>query len=220
MKQDNLMPIGKPVHSSSGISGFSLVEILVVITIIGLLVTLVATQAPNILDSTRVTACKEQLKDIGMAMTLYQRDQTPKSFPRHNGIRFLLQLTAGKGEAAYITEKNRKVFICPGTDDDNRAPDSDVLGSAYDNLDALDSFTISYAGRRNRESPARKDDDILAADDNEERPNHRRHTNYLMKDGSIGEVNLLDFIDEYPDLEWLPVGVDSPHEPFQVLQVN
>lgn len=209
-----------PLPPRPGESGFSLVEILVVITIIGLLVTLVATQAPNILDSTRVTACKKQLKDIGLAMELYYGDQTPKSYPRHNGIRFLLQLTAGKGEAAYVTEKNRHIFICPGTDDDNRAPDSDVPGSAYDNLDDLDSFSISYAGRRNKESRARKDSDILAADDNEERANHRRHTNFLMKDGSVSEVSILDFMDEYPDLDWLPVGADSPHEPFHILQVN
>jgi prepilin-type N-terminal cleavage/methylation domain-containing protein len=159
--------------SGRGTRGFSLVEILVVITIMALLVGLVASSASSILENANVTACQSNLKDIAQNMIIMKGDRRKKGksgFPKAKGIRFLLELTKG-GKFAYITGKKTKVFICPGTDDTNFMEGDDRPGSAYLDMDKLDSISISYAGRNQIDFPLERDrngeDAVLAADDNE-----------------------------------------------------
>jgi len=197
--------------------GFSLVEILVVITIMALLVGLVSNAAINFLDKGEVTVCKANLKQIAENMELYR--QRRGKWPHEKGIAFLLTLTRG-GKHAMVQGRDCKMFLCPGTDDDNRAPGSKEWGSAYADFDNLDSTTISYAGRDAVDFKIRFDPDVLAADDNEGRKNHRYVTNYVTKNYSVDSVDILDYTDENPDMEWLPVGPDSPYEPFRSLLVD
>jgi prepilin-type N-terminal cleavage/methylation domain-containing protein len=207
-----------PQHARSGsASGFSLVEILVVLTIMALLVGLVSNAAWNYLDKGEVTTCQHNLRQIAQNLELYK--QRKGKWPKEQGIRFLLVLTKG-GKHAMVNGKDTQIFICPGTDDDNRAAGSSEWGSAYDDFDNLDSFTISYAGRNAVDFKIRNDDDVLAADDNEERKNHRYATNFVTRNYNVDKVDIDQFLDEYPDLEWLPVGPDSPFEPFQCLQID
>ena len=213
--------------------GFSLVEILVVITIMALLVGLVATFATSMLDNARVTTCQKNLKEIAQHMILMKNDRrkrNKKGFPPYKGIRFLLELTRGSdrgGKFSYLSGNATKVFICPGTDDVNTTPEDDTVGSAYFDLDNLDSLSISYAGRDQVKYPIekdkRRDDAVLAADDNEGRANHKFHTNYVTIGPAVLSVDIRDFTDDYPELEelgYLPVGPDSPEEEFQKLLVD
>lgn len=224
---------GRPVDLKRGdkvSKGFSLIEILVVITIIGLLVTIVASRASNILDEARVTRCKNNLKEIASNMILLKnslRERGRKPWPKARGIRFLLELTRHSekqgGKHSYVSGKKTKIFICPGTDDINSTYEDSTPGSAYFDLENLDSTTISYAGRDQISYPLEKDpagdDAIMAADDNEGRANHKFKTNYVTVDAVVDSVDIADFLDEFPELLYLPVGSDSPYEPFQKLSV-
>ncbi|HXZ24787.1 MAG TPA: prepilin-type N-terminal cleavage/methylation domain-containing protein, partial [Nitrospiria bacterium] len=55
-------------------SGFTLIELMVVITILALLVALVAPKLVGRTDEARVTAAKAQLKNIESALELYKLD--------------------------------------------------------------------------------------------------------------------------------------------------
>lgn len=197
-------------------SGFSLVEILVVITIMALLVGLVSNAAINFLDRGEVTTCMANLKQISENLELYK--QRRGKWPQEKGIQFLLVLTKG-GKHAMVAGRDTKMFLCPGTDDDNRAAGGD-WGSAYEDYDNIDSTTISYAGRNAVEYKVKYDTDVLAADDNEDRKNHRYATNFVTKNYAVETLDILDFVEDDPDLDWLPVGPDSPYEPFHVLLID
>ncbi|MHC4942955.1 MAG: type II secretion system protein [Planctomycetota bacterium] len=223
------LPLMGSVHRRG--RGFSLVEILVVITIMALLVTIVASSASNILDEARVTNCKKNLTEIANNMMLLKksrRERGKKAWPKARGIRFLLELTRHSelqgGKHSLVSGKKTKIFICPGTDDISTTYEDSTPGSAYFDLDNLDSMTISYAGRNQIDFPLEKDpagdDAILAADDNEGRANHKFKTNYVTADSVVDNVDISDFLDEFPELEYLPVGPDSPYEPFQKLSVD
>lgn len=54
--------------------GFTLVELLVVIAIIAILVTLVTPRAFDMIENARRTACRNQLRGIGVGMLLYAGD--------------------------------------------------------------------------------------------------------------------------------------------------
>ncbi len=223
LSEDNMQcQTGKDVketavrRTDAGRSGFSLVEILVVITIMALLVGLVSNAAINFLDRGEVTTCMANLKQIAQDLELYK--QRRGKWPQEKGVQFLLVLTKG-GKHAMVSGRDSKMFLCPGTDDDNRAAGGD-WGSAYDDFDNIDSTTISYAGRNAIDYRVKYDTDILAADDNEDRKNHRYATNYVTKNYAVESLDILDFVEDDPDLEWLPVGPDSPYEPFHCLLLD
>ena len=98
---------------------------------------------------------------------------------------------------------------------------------SYRDKKILDSYTISYAGRNQVDFPLDKDtakeDAIIAADDNEDRANHKFLTNYVTVGLAVDSVDFTDFLDDFPEIEelgYLPVGPDSPYEPFRKLQVD
>jgi len=212
--------------------GFSLVEILVVITIMALLVALVATSATTIMENSKVTACSKNLKEIGTLMVLMKnerRSSNKRGWPKKKGIQFLLELTRGgkTGKFAYASGNATKIFICPNTDDINRTDEDDTPGSAYFDIDNVDTMSISYAGRNQVDFPIEKDpkreDAIIASDDNEGRPNHKIFTNYVTIGPVVDKVDIRDFLEDFPELEelgYLPIGPDSPYDDFRKLMVD
>jgi len=214
------MPSRPPVR----LAGFSLVEILVVITIIGLLMTIGFQATQGALESSRVTTCKAHLQDIGKAMLIYKDQRNNNRWPRESGIRFLLTLY----RADQISGKNAETFLCPGTEDRNDT--GGEIGSSYDDWENIDSAHISYAGRDQEAFPIRGNDYaeiIIASDDNEFAPNHRNVTNFLYADGSTGSFDVgvgegLEIADQYPEIKdtGLPIGPDCPFEPLRVLRID
>ncbi len=204
--------------------GFSLVEILVVITIIGLLMTMGFAQVRNALERGRVQKCQKNLTDIGQAMLVFKDQRNKGRWPRESGMRFLLTLH----KVRELTGRSADVFICPGTPSvTNDTGPSGEIGSSYADWDALDSNSISYAGRDTEAHPLRNfDDEIIASDDNELGRNHRTATNILYADGAVTSFDLdidgTDILAEFPEYAetGLPIGPDCPHEPFQVLRVD
>jgi len=206
-------------------AGFSLIEILVVITIIGLLMTLAFGPVQNALEAGRVTKCMANLRGIGQSFGIYRNQRNKGRWPQESGIRFLLTLVKHK----QIDGKNTEVFLCPGTNDRNDTGPSGEDGSSYDDWDNLDPGTISYAGRDQAGSPIKGGDEsqiIIASDDNEGRPNHKTITNYLYADGSVKSFDLAidgdEYLKENPEYlkQGLPIGPDCPFEPLRVLKVD
>src|SRR5580765_4285006 len=95
--------------------GFSLIEILVVITIIGLLMTLGFGPIQNALESGKVTKCRKHLADIGQQLLAWRDQRNKGRWPRENGIRFILTLY----KAGELVGRNAETYLCPGTDDRN-----------------------------------------------------------------------------------------------------
>lgn len=207
-------------------AGFSLIEILVVITIIGLLITLAVGPVQNAMEAGKVTSCRKQLADLGVALKAWKEQRNKGRWPKESGMRFLLTLYR-TGE---VSGRNCQKFLCPGTPDANDTGASGEVGSSYEDWENLDSTTISYAGRDQEGFPIKGGDEsliVVAADDNEGRPNHRFITNILYADGSTGSFDIKSesaaaLLSEYPDIEstGLPIGPDCPYEPLQVLRVD
>jgi len=215
--------LAKGIPRSS--AGFSLVEILVVITLIGLLMTLGYNSMQNAMENGRVVKCKNNLDQIGQALISYKNNRAKGRWPRDGGARFLLTMYRHK----QIEGRHAEVFLCPGTSDINDLGASGEIGSSYDEWDNITSDSLSYAGRDVDAFPIGGADlasQLLAADDNEGRPNHNVATNILYGDGSVLSFDLFidgaDILAEGQEYEvlGLPVGPESPYEPLQVLRVD
>jgi prepilin-type N-terminal cleavage/methylation domain-containing protein len=208
-----------------GSRGFSLVEILVVITLIGLLMTLGYNSMQNAMENGRIVKCKNNLDQMGQALITYKNNRAKGRWPRDSGIRFLLTMYRHR----QIEGRHAEIFLCPGTSDVNDLGTSGEIGSSYDDWENITSDSISYAGRDVEAFPiggADVENQVLAADDNEGRPNHNVATNILYGDGAVLTFDLFidgaDILAEDQEYETLgiPVGPESPYEPLQVLRID
>jgi len=66
--------LGKMTRRRNGEAGFTLVEILVVITIIGLIMAIVGPRVLNYLGESKVKAARIQIESLGSALDLYYLD--------------------------------------------------------------------------------------------------------------------------------------------------
>lgn len=78
-------------------SGFTLIEIMVVMVILGLLVAIVAPNLMGRSDQARVTVAKTQMKQVGNALDLYKLDNS--RYPStEQGLRALVEKPTGSPE--------------------------------------------------------------------------------------------------------------------------
>ncbi len=221
-------PVRRPAHERGvrGAAGFSLIEILVVITIIGLLMTLGFGPVQTALENGKVTKCRKHLSDIGQSLLQWREERNSGRWPSQSGVRFLLRLY----ETGELEGRNSETFLCPGTEDRNDVGPSGKPGSSYDDIANVDSGSISYAGRDQAAFPIKGSDlssIVIASDDNEGRANHKYMTNYVYADGSIESFDIKSeagaaILAERPEIakEGLPIGPDCPFETLQVLRVD
>ncbi len=206
-------------------AGFTLVEILVVITIIAMLISLAVPYLISAQDSAKSTVCRNQLSSIAKSLSIWKNDRNKGRWPKESGIRFLLVLARD----GMVEEKDMKVFLCPGEgiqQDDNITETDKTPGSAYKDWDAITSQMISYAGRDTKNFPilsTKEGAEVIAADDNEGRANHKHATNFVYADASTDSFDIKDASDfglDFKDIGYTPVGPDSPLEKFQKLRVD
>lgn len=125
--------------------GFTLIEILVVITIIATLAGMVAALAPKLINEGKKTDCQNNLKQIGELLLARNASRSIKPYA---GAAFLLQVKDD------VKNNQLKVFICPGepgdaTTADRPDKDSQEFADMYRNLelpDGVEGRYTSYAG--------------------------------------------------------------------------
>jgi prepilin-type N-terminal cleavage/methylation domain-containing protein len=182
--------------------GFTLVEILVVITIIAALISIVAAVIPRATAANRKIQCANNLKNIG---GLLQERSVAKGLGTRGGAAMLLQTyTLG-----LIRKGDERTFICPG-DVVIRGQNLDdpEFRKRYDHIDLskIDPLLISYAGRFRKQHPLRPDSRekqgwaVDCQGDDGKTGHHQGGVNILYDDSSV----------VFLDTEALGIGTDDP----------
>ena len=93
--------------------GFTLIELLVVIAIIALLMAILLPSLNRARDQGKAVTCRSNLKQIGLALTLYAGDNSGK-FPRNGGVWILkfMPYIGGQGDKDQ-DYREMGVYNCP-----------------------------------------------------------------------------------------------------------
>jgi len=166
--------------------GFTLIEILVVITIIASLAGAVLILVPRIQEKQRQTTCANHLRQLGGIYTSESMEKP--GLPPHVGASLFLYYR----QKHFIQATREEVLTCPG-DNSVRVPSNAEESARYDDMDLenppLDA--CSYMGRDfvnyplSNEAPAAQ---IIACDRNGtnfKTPHHRDGLNILYDDGAV-----------------------------------
>ena len=200
-------------------SGFTLIEILVVVAIIGVLLTILLPKIVGVSDQANVTACKVNLSHQFQEITLYQ--ERFHHYPTQSGFKFLGELW--KTEMIEHDEKEVALFMCPGDKDLAQRTYDEAIGKkavfeAFNHYDTLTSEYISYACRNQKEykfdftKPASQ---LIVCDDDEDAMNHRFKINCLYLNGAVDDVDITEFPEKI-----YKVGPESALEKFRVISDN
>lgn len=215
-------------------AGFTLIELLAVIMIIGILATFLLPKIPEAIDSTEVTACKSNMREMYRGFMQYKQSlgRNPGSAPRGgepaSGVKFFADLIRTK---TWSNDKSSAQKLqCPGVGTDVLI-NLQGLGETewFSDFDIVDGNSSTYAGRNCAEFPLGKFPSdgltVLVSDDNDHLPgkmNHRTATNVLLADGSVESYELIDLLDEgvLMEDELLIVGPDSQVDELRVLSLD
>ncbi|QDV07081.1 Type II secretion system protein G precursor [Planctomycetes bacterium Poly30] len=210
-------------------AGFTLIEILAVILIIGILSTFVIPQVISAIGLGQSTACQANLNAIQRGFLEYQTKYS--RVPKGSGVSFFASLITEK--IWDPTVKNSKTLTCPAVELSFLTPGQDDV-PVQDwylpaNKDVIDGGYSSYAGRDQKRHPLRsmkgKGKTALVADDNDGAGNHETTTNVLWDDMSVRALELVDvqtegLLSEDEDILYIPVGPDSPVPALQTLTLD
>jgi prepilin-type N-terminal cleavage/methylation domain-containing protein/prepilin-type processing-associated H-X9-DG protein len=114
----------------AGRSGFTLLEVLVVLSIVGILATMVCTQMSIAIDRSRASACLSNLRQIGLALQGYMKDNDDSLPPLTSpGRSSLAQTNVPTLDTVLLpyTASNTAVFHCPAD-----ATYFQTTGNSYD----------------------------------------------------------------------------------------
>ncbi|MBN2491724.1 MAG: prepilin-type N-terminal cleavage/methylation domain-containing protein [Planctomycetes bacterium] len=204
------------------VAGFTLIEILVVLTIIAAIIGIAVPIFTAARDTSNLTICKKNLSSLGQAMTLYH--QRFKGYPStRSGVQFLLAPLRTKVvdyDEETIEKTVRNMYVCPGDDVASGAIGGNVW-EAYRDLDNIQPECLSYAGRNSKEFPLRQKNagkEVIAADAGGHDGRvfiHRSKVNILYLDGSVQDIDILELPDG--DESKFEVGPNSPLERLRML---
>lgn len=206
-------------------AGYTLIEILAVIAIIGILATFLVPEIPKAMDSARVTACRKNLEEIYKGLMQYATMYPEDGIPPDSGALFFTSLYwRGVWEP---TKPNAKRLTCPGV----ATSSLDIRGLPatewYADKSQISGASTAYAGRRtDGEYALRRLEsglEPLVCCDNEPSMNHRTTTNVLYGDGSVQTFELYKLREEgvlSSDDDRLEVGPNSPVDDLQKLSLD
>lgn len=147
--------------SRSRQAGFSFIEILVVMAIIGLLAGMVAALVPWVQENARQTKSKQNVKSLVTFMLGRRTGKVSGGWPRYNGKNFTLSVIATK-DLDIRRKENLEILFSPG-DQELILDDTDLKRYEDINKKSLKDGDFheltSYAGRRNDESEHRINSD-------------------------------------------------------------
>jgi len=143
--------------------GFTLIEIMVVITIIAALVSTVAVLVPKMQEQSHKTGCLGNLGQLG-GVYLSEAMQNKGRAQKYSGVALWLSY---RKDASNIKRGDEKALICPG--DNVAVPENDEDKKRWDNVDLNnpDSNLCSYAARDFVNFPTSvesKDKEIIGSD--------------------------------------------------------
>lgn len=211
-------------------AGFTLLELLAVIVIIGVLAGSLYPTIRSSIGGGKVAACEQNLKRIGEGLAQYHLRY--ESWPNDSGVPFFASLISRRIWES--TPGNAKRLTCPAISWKNMAPKQDLgleLKDWFrqDNSEQIGPDFSAYAGPELSRTKLRKFPAsgfiALVADDNDPDGNHDTTTNILMGDLSTQGLELLELMDS-GDLQndesvtFIPVGADSPIEMLQTLTID
>jgi prepilin-type N-terminal cleavage/methylation domain-containing protein len=202
-------------------AGFTLVEMLAVILIIGILMTFLIPKAIEAIDQAKVTGCKKNMQEIYSGFTLYESKFS--KLPNKSGVRFFAELIALK--VWEDTAKSAERLNCPAQQVPT-GPGEIPKAEWYTQLDRIDGTWSSYAGRNCQDFPLKRmsGKEILVADDNDgTEMNHRTATVALYGDGTAQTFELGPLQQDGtlgPEENLLLVGPESPIDELKKLSLN
>jgi prepilin-type N-terminal cleavage/methylation domain-containing protein/prepilin-type processing-associated H-X9-DG protein len=147
------------MSKSLKIKGFTLVELLVVISIIGLLAGLAVPAINGALKKAKSGACMANLRQIGLALISYATDSESGKFPESVGD----EATWAKTVASYVnttTKSKKSIFVCPGCEKPVQEGTDSTVAITYGVHSALVDPTKNFPIN----SVVRPSDVILAGD--------------------------------------------------------
>jgi len=223
-------PTNQPSQATAGRSGgFTLIEILAVILIIGVLMTFVIPNVISAIGLGKSTACRSNLEQIKRGFIEYEAKY--ERIPNQSGVAFFASLITDKVWQPSV--KNTKTLTCPGVQlsfldpGQEEIPTEDWYSPA--NRDAIGPGWSAYAGRDQKRHPLRgfkgRGLTALVADDNDPEGNHDTTTNVLWDDLTVRALELIDvqkngLLGDEEDVTFIPVGADSPVEGLQTVTTD
>ncbi len=197
-------------------SGFSFIEILVVMGIISVLVSMVVVLIPNIQEQSRKTKSVDNVRSMIILMVARRTGKISGGYPPYNGKNFVLSLVA-TGQLDRRNPQNLEVLFSPGDQSYNMERVDierykDVKKSALKQGADFHELT-SYAGRRNADqehlvtSDQEKMGTMLICDDDD---GALHHSDGLVTGWSNGAARFMEW-EEFDMLA--PEDPDHP-EPF------
>lgn len=147
------------MSKSLRIKAFTLVELLVVISIIGLLAGLAVPAINGALKKAKSGACMANLRQIGLALITYATDSESGKFPESVGD----DATWAKTVASYVnttTKSKKSIFVCPGSEKPVQEGSDSTVAITYGVHSALVDPTKNFPIN----SVVRPSDVILAGD--------------------------------------------------------
>ena len=207
---EDSMPHRRPLRRL----GFTLVELLAVILILGILMMFLIPMVNDAIRTARVTACSANLQNIYGGLQMYYIKYN--EMPKHGGVDFLAALISR--EALENTKTNAEKLNCPGVSKNALAGLVDTDWSEwYTDLERVDGSYSAYAGRDLKNHPLRQwppsGNEPLIADDNDGAMNHGTSTNVLYGDGTVRKFELVELREQGkigPEVQILDVGPESP----------
>ncbi len=207
-------------------AGFTLIELMAVVVIIGILMIYLLPKIPAAFDAAKVTACKNNMKNIYSGLTTYYGKYN--RLPKEGGVRFFAALITD--EVWENSASNAKTLTCPGVES-GALPGLQDLEPKEWFADAaiLDSTFSAYAGRNVKEHglrrwpPENPSTVCLVADDNEGGENHDTATVALFADGSISAYEIVEERAKGrvgPEETFIVVGPESPIEELSQLSLD
>ncbi|QDU85152.1 Type II secretion system protein G precursor [Planctomycetes bacterium Pla163] len=204
-------------------AGFTLIELMAAMLIIGILMAFLVPQIPAVLERGKITASTQNLKDIYGGILNYNAKF--KRLPnKHSGVRFFACLIFdGVWEN---TKSSARKLTCPGVDYGALPGIADLPEEEwYSDPEAITGDSSSYAGRNTAEFPLRKPSgmDAWVATDNDPIMNFSTTTLVLYGDGNIEAIEIATLREEGllgPEDDYLEVGEGSPVEDLQKLSLN